>query len=62
MKIIMAKGHYLLLNGILPGLTGGEQNIIPFLPKICTGSLDSVLAAGISINMYMFHGGTTRDL
>ncbi|MFB9841673.1 glycoside hydrolase family 35 protein [Mucilaginibacter ginsenosidivorans] len=26
-----------------------------FLPK-----LDSVLAAGISINMYMFHGGTTR--
>ena len=25
-----------------------------------TASLDSVLAAGISINMYMFHGGTTR--
>ena len=25
-----------------------------------TGKLDSVLAAGISINMYMFHGGTTR--
>ncbi|PJJ83555.1 glycoside hydrolase family 35 protein [Mucilaginibacter auburnensis] len=24
------------------------------------GRLDSVLAAGISINMYMFHGGTTR--
>jgi beta-galactosidase len=24
------------------------------------GKLDSVLAAGISINMYMFHGGTTR--
>lgn len=23
--------------------------------------LDKVLAAGISINMYMFHGGTTRD-
>ncbi|WP_292971978.1 beta-galactosidase [Mucilaginibacter sp.] len=23
--------------------------------------LDEVLAAGISINMYMFHGGTTRD-
>ncbi|TWR27349.1 beta-galactosidase [Mucilaginibacter pallidiroseus] len=23
--------------------------------------LDAVLAAGISINMYMFHGGTTRD-
>jgi len=26
-----------------------------------TGKLDSVLAAGMSINMYMFHGGTTRD-
>ena len=25
-----------------------------------TGQLDSVLSAGISINMYMFHGGTTR--
>jgi beta-galactosidase len=26
-----------------------------------TKALDSVLAAGISINMYMFHGGTTRN-
>ncbi|MGQ7856850.1 glycoside hydrolase family 35 protein [Pedobacter sp. WC2501] len=26
-----------------------------------TQKLDSVLTAGISINMYMFHGGTTRD-
>jgi beta-galactosidase len=26
-----------------------------------TPGLDRVLAAGISINMYMFHGGTTRD-
>jgi len=25
-----------------------------------TGGLDSVLSAGLSINMYMFHGGTTR--
>ncbi|WP_324673229.1 glycoside hydrolase family 35 protein [Hymenobacter sp. GOD-10R] len=25
-----------------------------------TGRLDTVLAAGLSINMYMFHGGTTR--
>lgn len=25
-----------------------------------TGRLDSVLSAGMSINMYMFHGGTTR--
>ncbi|MEI9806865.1 MAG: beta-galactosidase family protein [Bacteroidota bacterium] len=28
--------------------------------KYATG-LDAVLAAGISINMYMFHGGSTRD-
>jgi beta-galactosidase len=26
-----------------------------------TPALDSVLSAGISINMYMFHGGTTRN-
>ncbi|MES2649317.1 MAG: beta-galactosidase family protein [Bacteroidota bacterium] len=26
-----------------------------------TPGLDSVLSAGMSINMYMFHGGTTRD-
>lgn len=26
-----------------------------------TGKLDAVLDAGISINMYMFHGGTTRS-
>ncbi|HVU54264.1 MAG TPA: beta-galactosidase family protein [Puia sp.] len=26
-----------------------------------TGRLDSLLDAGISVNMYMFHGGTTRD-
>ncbi len=26
-----------------------------------TPGVDAVLAAGISINMYMFHGGTTRD-
>ncbi|QES87811.1 glycoside hydrolase family 35 protein [Rhizosphaericola mali] len=26
-----------------------------------TPALDAVLGAGISINMYMFHGGTTRD-
>jgi beta-galactosidase len=29
-------------------------------PERYAGKLDSVLAAGISINMYMFHGGTTR--
>ncbi|MFC0512850.1 beta-galactosidase [Mucilaginibacter angelicae] len=37
---------------------GTAHHTIPadrYVPK-----LDSVLAAGISINMYMFHGGTTR--
>jgi len=29
-------------------------------PQEYTRRLDTVLAAGISINMYMFHGGTTR--
>jgi beta-galactosidase len=29
--------------------------------KASANRLDSVLTAGISINMYMFHGGTTRD-
>lgn len=29
-------------------------------PEEYSGKLDSALAAGISINMYMFHGGTTR--
>lgn len=30
-------------------------------PEKYAVKLDSVLGAGISINMYMFHGGTTRD-
>lgn len=30
-------------------------------PKVYADRLDSVLAAGISINLYMFHGGTTRE-
>jgi beta-galactosidase len=37
---------------------GEKHHTVPaeqYLPK-----LDAVLAAGISINMYMFHGGTTR--
>ncbi len=29
-------------------------------PEKYTGQLDTLLANGISINMYMFHGGTTR--
>jgi beta-galactosidase len=37
---------------------GTKHHTVPaddYLPK-----LDAVLAAGVSINMYMFHGGTTR--
>jgi len=37
---------------------GAPHHTVP--AKNYTGRLDSVLAAGISINMYMFHGGTTR--
>lgn len=37
---------------------GTEHHTVPAAQYI--GRLDSVLAAGISINMYMFHGGTTR--
>jgi beta-galactosidase len=57
---ITAKGHFTLPNGTRPGLIGGAPNTIPYLPKIMQANLDSVLSAGISINMYMFHGGTTR--
>jgi beta-galactosidase len=38
---------------------GTKHHTVP-AEKYATG-LDAVLAAGISINMYMFHGGTTRD-
>jgi len=37
---------------------GAQHHTVPAANY--TGRLDSVLAAGISINMYMFHGGTTR--
>jgi beta-galactosidase len=37
---------------------GTKHHTVP-AEKYVTG-LDSVLSAGISINMYMFHGGTTR--
>lgn len=37
---------------------GTKHHTIP--AEQYAGRLDSVLAAGISINMYMFHGGTTR--
>lgn len=37
---------------------GTAHHTVP--AKNYAGRLDSVLAAGISINMYMFHGGTTR--
>jgi beta-galactosidase len=38
---------------------GTKHHTVP-AEKYAVG-LDAVLAAGISINMYMFHGGTTRD-
>ncbi|GGF14084.1 glycoside hydrolase family 35 protein [Hymenobacter cavernae] len=38
---------------------GTRHHTVP-LEKYTPG-LDSVLRAGMSINMYMFHGGTTRD-
>ncbi len=38
---------------------GTKHHIVP--ASKYTKALDSVLSAGISINMYMFHGGTTRD-
>ncbi len=37
---------------------GAPHHTIP--AEKYAGRLDSVLSAGISINMYMFHGGTTR--
>jgi beta-galactosidase len=37
---------------------GAPHHTVP--AKQYSGRLDSALAAGISINMYMFHGGTTR--
>jgi beta-galactosidase len=37
---------------------GTQHHTVP--AENYTAKLDSVLSAGISINMYMFHGGTTR--
>ncbi|MGF7082667.1 glycoside hydrolase family 35 protein [Mucilaginibacter sp. UYCu711] len=37
---------------------GTKHHTVPLAQY--SGHLDSVLSAGISINMYMFHGGTTR--
>jgi beta-galactosidase len=37
---------------------GTEHHTVP--AEKYTAKLDAVLSAGISINMYMFHGGTTR--
>ncbi len=38
---------------------GTKHHTVPAAEYV--NRLDAVLAAGISINMYMFHGGTTRD-
>lgn len=37
---------------------GTKHHTVPYQEYL--GRLDSALSAGISINMYMFHGGTTR--
>ena len=37
---------------------GAPHHVVP--PEKYSATLDSLLAAGISVNMYMFHGGTTR--
>jgi beta-galactosidase len=37
---------------------GTKHHTVP--AELYSGRLDTVLQAGISINMYMFHGGTTR--
>ncbi|HEY4325698.1 MAG TPA: beta-galactosidase family protein, partial [Mucilaginibacter sp.] len=37
---------------------GTQHHTVP--AEKYSGPLDSILSAGISINMYMFHGGTTR--
>ena len=37
---------------------GSTHHVVP--PEKYTAILDSLLTAGISVNMYMFHGGTTR--
>jgi len=37
---------------------GAPHHVVP--PEKYSATLDSLLSAGISVNMYMFHGGTTR--
>jgi beta-galactosidase len=37
---------------------GAPHHVVP--PEKYVAVLDSLLSAGISVNMYMFHGGTTR--
>src|SRR5579872_1423387 len=37
---------------------GSPHHVVP--PEKYAAQLDSLLSAGISVNMYMFHGGTTR--
>jgi beta-galactosidase len=37
---------------------GSTHHVVP--PEKYASLLDSMLSAGISVNMYMFHGGTTR--
>jgi len=37
---------------------GSSHHVVP--PEKYAAQLDSLLSAGVSVNMYMFHGGTTR--
>ena len=48
-------------NGIRAGLTTGAKKHADISGKEAAEKLDKILGAGVSINMYMFHGGTTRD-
>ncbi len=56
----MARGLSLWPNGILPGSTGGVYSTIRLRLSNIPINWMSLLSAGMSVNMYMFHGGTTR--
>ena len=56
----MVKGRITLQNGTPAGSTAGEVHTLPPMPTVMPKKLDEILTSGISINLYMFHGGTTR--
>ncbi len=59
-KINNGRDRILWLNGTLHGSTGGAETHHTVPVEKYAQQLDSILSAGISINMYMIHGGTTR--